>query len=104
MVLAKLPQVAVSGGEDVFLTSDNHVWLRAQGGSEWRDLGRVDGKLSAQPRRWNDHAVIPLGGALAVLGARGFRVAANGDFLAPVVIGTQLAVATSTGQVFFYSP
>ena len=80
-----LPQPAVAGGEDVFITSDNHVFLRAS--TTWKDLGRVDGKTTAQPRRWGAQAVLPLGNTLAVLGPHGFKVAASGPFLAPAVAG-----------------
>jgi hypothetical protein len=102
--LSKLPQTAVAGGEDVFLTSDNRVWLRAKPEADWQELGRVEGRLSAQPRRWNDLAVVPLGTTVAVVGPRGFKVTGTSDFLAPVLLGAQLAVVTATGQASFYSP
>jgi hypothetical protein len=99
---APLPQQAALGGEDVFLTSDNHVFVHS--GDAWKDLGRFEGKLSGQPRRWGEMAVLPLGSTLVVEGAHGFRVASSGTFLSSALLGDSLVVASSDGTVLFFSP
>ncbi len=100
-----LPQPAVAGGAGVFITADNHAWV--QGGDAqhpWRDLGRFDGKLGAEPLAWQGHAVLPLGHSLAVLGAKPFTVASTVDILPPALIGDQLVVTTMDGVVSIYAP
>jgi hypothetical protein len=98
-----LPQPAAAGGEDVFLTTDNHVFLRAQGSESWKDIGRVEGKTSGQPRRWGDQAVLPMGTTLAVLGAHGFKVSASSPFLAPALLGDRMVAVSGGGLVLFYA-
>jgi hypothetical protein len=98
-----LPQQAAAGGEDVFITTDNHVFLRAPAGESWQDLGRVEGKTSAQPRRWGNQAVLPLGNTLAVLGPHGFRVTATSPFLAPALLGDRLVAVSAGGLALFYA-
>ncbi len=98
-----LPQQAAAGGEDVFITTDNHVYLRAGGGQAWKDLGRVEGKTSGQPRRWGNQAVLPLGNTLAVLGQHGFKVSASSPFLSPALLGDRLVAVSGSGLVLFYA-
>ena len=102
---ADLPQPAVAGGAGVFITADNHAWVQGEDAQHpWRDLGRFEGKLSAEPLAWQGHAVLPLGHSLMVLGAKPFTVAANVDVLAPALLGEQLVVVTMDGVVSIYAP
>jgi hypothetical protein len=98
-----LPQEALNGGEDVFFTVDNHVWLRKEPGG-WQDLGRVMVRPTGTPLRWHDHAVLPCGKSLVVVGPNGFIVNASVDFLNPVCLGEQLAAVTLNGQVWIFAP
>jgi len=97
-----LPQEIRSAGREVLITPDNHAWILSD--NTWRDLGRFDGKLTAQPIHWAGHAVLPLGNQLTVIGPKGFTLTAANEFLAPEIIGSQLAVATMGGMVRFYAP
>ena len=101
-VRTPLPQEIRSAGQGVLITPDNHAWILA--GATWQDLGRFEGRPSAEPLAWAGHAVLPLGKLLLVLGPKGFAVPANDEFLAPAVVGKQLAVATAGGMVRFYAP
>jgi hypothetical protein len=98
-----LPQQAAAGGEDVFITNDNHVFLRVQSGEAWKDLGRVDGKTSGQPRRWGNQAVLPMGNTLVVLGPHGFKVSSGSPFLAPALLGDRMVAVNGGGLVLFYA-
>ena len=100
--LKALPQEASSGGEGIFLTPDNHAWIAE--GTEWKDLGRFDGRVTGEPIAWNHHAVLPQGTTLVVVGPQGFRLTGAAEFLPPTRLGDQLAVATLSGQVTFYAP
>jgi hypothetical protein len=101
-VRSPLPQEIRSAGREVLITPDNHAWILSD--NTWRDLGRFDGKLTAQPIHWAGHAVLPLGTQMTVLGPKGFSIAAANEFLAPEIVGNQLAVATLGGMVRFYAP
>jgi hypothetical protein len=87
----------------VIVTQENHVFVQTKNG-EWTDAGRHTGKLSGEPARWNDQAVLPTGTTLQVLGASGFVITASAEFLTPTLIGNTLAVATTAGDVWFYNP
>jgi hypothetical protein len=97
-----LPQEIRSAGQGVLITPDNHAWILMDG--TWQDLGRFEGRPSAEPIAWAGHAVVPLGKSLLVIGPKGFSVPADSEFLTPVVLGQQLAVATMNGMVRFYAP
>lgn len=100
--LKALPQEASGGGEGVFLTPDNHAWIA--NGSEWKDLGRFEGRITGEPIAWNQHAVLPQGANMVVIGPQGFRVPGGVEFLPPTRLGDQLAIVTLAGQVTFYAP
>lgn len=97
-----LPQEIRSAGREVLITPDNHAWILSD--NTWRDLGRFEGKVTAQPIHWAGHAVLPLGNNLTVIGPKGFSIAAANEFLSPEIVGNQLAVATLGGMVRFYAP
>jgi PEGA domain len=97
-----LPQEIRSAGREVLITPDNHAWILSD--NTWRDVGRFEGKLTAQPIHWTGHAVLPLGNQMTVIGPKGFSITAANEFLAPEIVGNQLAVATLGGMVRFYSP
>ncbi|MBA3938570.1 MAG: PQQ-binding-like beta-propeller repeat protein, partial [Planctomycetes bacterium] len=102
---ADLPQPAVAGGAGMFITADNHAWIMGDDAQHpWRDLGRFEGRLSAEPLVWHGHAVLPLGHSLVVLGAKPFTVTAAVDILAPALLGEQLVVTTMDGVVSIYAP
>lgn len=101
-VRSPLPQEIRSAGQGVLITPDNHAWILTKG--SWHDVGRFEGRPSAQPLVWSGHAVLPLGKQMIILGPKGFAVASGSDFLAPVVVGQQLAIVTQGGMVRFYAP
>ena len=101
-VRSPLPQEIRSAGRGVLITPDNHAWILAQ--DSWQDVGRFDGRPSAQPLVWSGHAVLPIGKQLLVLGPKGFAVLSDSEFLAPVIVGQQLAIVTQSGMVRFYTP
>jgi hypothetical protein len=91
-----------SAGREVMLTPDNHAWIWGDG--SWKDVGRFEGKVTAQPIQWAGHAVVPLGTSLAVVGPKGFVLRASGEFLPAEIVGANLAVITMDGMVRFYAP
>lgn len=101
-VRSPLPQEIRSAGRGVLITPDNHAWILADG--SWRDAGRFEGRPTAQPIAWAGHAVVPVGKQLLVVGPKGFAIAAESEFLAPVIVAKQLAIVTQSGMVRFYAP
>jgi hypothetical protein len=101
-VRTPLPQEIRSAGHGVLITPDNHAWVLNDG--SWQDVGRFEGRSTAQPLAWAGHAVVPVGKQLLVVGAKGFTVSAESEFLAPAIVGKQLAVVTQGGMVRFYAP
>jgi hypothetical protein len=101
-VRSPLPQEIRTAGHGVLITPDNHAWILAKG--SWQDVGRFEGRPSAQPLAWSGHAVLPLGKQVIVLGPKGFAVSSDNDFLPPVMVGQQLAIVTQGGMVRFYAP
>lgn len=97
-----LPLEIRAAGREVLLTPDNHAWVWVDG--TWKDVGRFEGKPTAQAIQWAGHAVIPLGTNLAVVGPKGFALRSPSEFLAAETVGTNLAVITMEGQVRFYAP
>ena len=101
-VRSPLPQEIRSAGHGVLITPDNHAWILTEG--TWKEVGRFEGRPTALPLAWAGHAVLPLGKQLLVLGPKGFTVSSNNDFLAPVMVGQQLAITTQGGMIRFYAP
>jgi hypothetical protein len=97
-----LPQEAKSAGNQVYLTPDNRAFIWQD--KTWIDVGKCDGRVSAQPLAWAGHAVIPCGTSMIIVGPQGFTLSGGVEFLAPVVVGSQLAVTTLEGDVHFYLP
>jgi PEGA domain len=97
-----LPSEIRSAGREVLITPDNHAWVLNN--ASWQDVGRFEGKVTGSPIQWAGHAVIPLGKQMAVVGPKGFTVSSTSEFLAPELLGNQLAVATVGGMVRFYAP
>ncbi len=97
-----LPQTAMAGAESVLIGINGRVWLRS--GSEWKDMGRVEGTITGSPVAWQDHVAVPIGTSMRVLGARGFGITQTADFLPAVVIGGKLAVVNQNGTVAVYEP
>jgi PEGA domain len=101
-VRSPLPQEIRTAGQGVLITPDNHAWILAD--SSWHDVGRFEGRPTNQPLVWAGHAVVPLGNQMLVIGPKGFVVQADSVFLAPVIVGQQLALTTEGGAVRFYAP
>ncbi|MBA3697636.1 MAG: PEGA domain-containing protein [Planctomycetes bacterium] len=99
---APLPQEIRSAGKGVLITPDNHAWILSD--ASWQDVGRFDGRPTAVPLVWSGHAVLPIGKQLLVVGPKGFVVPGGSEFLAPAIVGQQLAVCTQDGMVRFYEP
>jgi hypothetical protein len=97
----EIPALPANGGEGVFITLDNHVFLHAATG--WNDLGKIDGTPTSSPVRWGDHAAIAVGHRLVVLGPVAFTVTAADDVLEPVVQGDALVMTTMAGVVNVYN-
>ena len=97
-----LPQEIRSAGRGVLITPDNHAWILVD--ATWQDMGRFEGRPCVEPIAWAGHAVVPLGKTLLVIGPKGFVVSADEEFLPPVVLGKQVAIATMNGMVRFYAP
>ncbi|MBA3707500.1 MAG: hypothetical protein H0W83_01620 [Planctomycetes bacterium] len=102
LITEPLPQAAAGGAKDVIVGTNGRIWLRS--GTEWKDMGRVDGTITGDPVVWRDHVAVPVGPSMRVLGARGFGVTQSADFLPPVVIGDKLGLVNQNGQVFIYDP
>lgn len=101
-VRSPLPQEIRSAGRGVLITPDNHAWVLEQ--TTWQDVGRFEGRPTAEPIAWAGHAVIPVGKQMMVVGPKGFVLTAEDEFLAPVVLGKALGVAAMNGMVRFYAP
>jgi len=97
-----LPQEAKSGGKQMYLTPDNRAFILQD--KTWIDVGKCDGRVSAQPLAWAGHAVIPCGTTLIIVGPQGFVLTGSVEYLAPVLLGQQLAITTLSGDVRFYAP
>lgn len=101
-VRSPLPQEIRSAGHGVLITPDNHAWILNDG--SWHDVGRFEGRPTAQPIAWAGHAVVPIGKQLLVVGPKGFAITADSEFLAPAIVAKQLAIVTQAGMVRFYAP
>jgi hypothetical protein len=101
-VRSPLPQEIRSAGQGVLITPDNHAWVLTD--NSWIDVGRFEGRPTALPLAWAGHAVLPIGKLLVVLGPKGFVIPGDSEFLAPAIVGQQLAIATQGGMVRFYAP
>ena len=97
-----LPQEAKSGGNQVYLTPDNRAFILQN--KTWIDVGNFDGRVSAQPLAWAGHAVIPCGTTMIIVGPQGFALTGSVEYLAPALLGNQLAIITQAGDVNFYAP
>jgi hypothetical protein len=95
-----LKQTLLAGGHDVQVTVLRRVLVRS--GTDWVDVGRLEGELIGSPFAWQGHAVLHQDRQVSVLGPRGFTVRAVGQLLAPIAMGEQLAVVEESGLVRFY--
>ena len=102
-VRALLPREAMAGGEGVIVTRDRQV-LALQPNGEWTVLGLAASTVTAKPLRWQGRAVLPCGQVAQVLGDVSFQVRAHGTFLDPLLLGDELVLITSAGEVFVYAP
>lgn len=93
---------AVAGAPGLLITKERQVLVLD--GSDWKQIGYTPGDLTAAPIMWRGHPVLVSGKAVYVLGAGGFQVDASAPFLAPAVVGDNLALVTSDGEISFFAP
>jgi len=98
-----LPREAVVGGDGLIVTRDRQV-LALQSDGEWTVLGLAASTVTAKPLRWRGRAVLPCGQVAQVLGDVSFQVRARGTFLDPLLLGDELVLVSSAGEVFVYAP
>ncbi len=98
----RLPTPALSAGKGVIVTTGQRVLVRQ--GDAWNDVGRVDGRPTALPIVWNQHAVVVMGREVRILGARGFSLTSPQEFLAPLIWKDRLVLISQDGRVRVYDP
>ncbi len=91
----------VNGGPGVIKTKDNRIRVPNQNGRFDVVLGRITDDLTGRPILWNNHAVVPIGNTMHILGPRGFSIEATKPMLEPILFGDLLIVASSDGQIRF---
>ena len=102
-VRTPLPREAVVGGDGVIVTRDRQV-LTLQPNGDWTVLGLAASTVTGKPLRWQGRAVLPCGQVAQVLGDVSFQVRARGTFLDPLLLGDELVLVSSAGEVFVYAP
>lgn len=103
IVRSALPRDAVAGGDGVIVTRERQVLVLGETG-EWALVGQVPADATGAPLRWRGRAVVPCGEMVLVLGERGFQVRGKGLFRSPVVLGDDLVLVTSSGEVMAFGP
>jgi hypothetical protein len=98
-----LPAEAAAAGPGALLSSDHRLFRRQTDGG-WKELGRFVAVAKGSLLAWGENVVVPCGDTLHVVGPKPFVVSTKGEFLAPCLLGTDLVVATSIGEIWRFAP
>jgi len=93
---------AVAGAPGLIVTKERQVLVLE--GSDWKSAGQIPSDLTTTPILWKGHPVLVSGKTVYVLGSGGFQFDATSTMLAPAVVGDNLALTTSDGDITFFAP